>query len=299
MAQLEHAADAQTRRTRDGLTAALIAYFLWGFFPIYFKLVAAVPPLEVLAHRIVWAVPFGLAVILLRRQWPDVGAALGDRRRLGWLALAAVVIAVNWLVYIYAVQTEHIFQASLGYYINPLLYVVIGVVFFRERLRRPQTAAVLLAAAGVAVLTASGGEFPAIALTLAVSFTIYGVIRSRVAIGGMPGLFIETLLLLPIAASYLVWLIDSGGSVFRPEAPGVSVTLLLAGPLTVLPLLCFALAARRLKFSTIGILQFISPTLQFLIGIAYGEPLTAAHVVCFALIWTAVLVFSWDAWRAY
>ncbi len=292
------AAEADKRRTRDGLTAALVAYFLWGFFPIYFKIVAAVPPLEVLAHRIVWAVPFGLAVILLRGQWPDVRAAFADRRKLGLLAIAAAVIAVNWLVYIFAVQTEHIFQASLGYYINPLMYVVIGVVFFRERLRRPQTAAVVLAGAGVAVLTASGGEFPAIALTLATSFTIYGVIRSRVAIGGMPGLFIETVVLLPLAAGYLAWLIGGGTSVFRPEDPGMSATLVLAGPLTVLPLLCFALAARRLKFSTIGILQFISPTLQFLIGIAYGEPLTLPHVVCFALIWIAVLVFSWDAWRA-
>src|SRR5690606_9352011 len=132
MAEMVDAADAVRRRTRDGLTAALIAYFLWGFFPIYFKLVVAVPALEVLAHRIVWAVPFGLAVILARRQWPEVRRAMTDRRTFGWLALAATVIGVNWLVYIRAVQTEHIFQASLGYYINPLMYVVIGVVFFRE-----------------------------------------------------------------------------------------------------------------------------------------------------------------------
>ena len=297
MAETADAADALKRRTRDGLTAALTAYFLWGFFPIYFKLVVAVPALEVLAHRIVWAVPFGLVVILARRQWPEVRRAVANRRTLGWLTLAAVVIGVNWLVYIFAVQTEHIFQASLGYYINPLMYVVIGVVFFGERLRRPQTAAVVLATAGVTVLAASGGELPLIALTLAVSFTIYGVIRSRVVVGGMPGLFIETMILVPIAAGYLLWLIAEGASVFRPEAPGMSMMLMLAGPLTVLPLLCFALAARRLKFSTIGVLQFISPTMQFLIGVAYGEPLTLPHVICFVLIWIAVLVFSWDAWR--
>src|SRR5690606_26417957 len=229
--------------------------------------------------------------------WPEVRRAVANRRTLGWLTLAAVVIGVNWLVYIFAVQTEHIFQASLGYYINPLMYVVIGVVFFGERLRRPQTAAVILATAGVTVLAASGGELPLIALTLAVSFTIYGVIRSRVVVGGMPGLFIETMILVPIAAGYLLWLIAEGASVFRPEAPGMSMMLMLAGPLTVLPLLCFALAARRLKFSTIGGLQFISPTMQFLIGVAYGEPLTLPHVICFVLIWVAVLVFSWDAWR--
>src|SRR5690606_33025641 len=179
--------------------------------------------------------------------------------------LAAVFIAINWFGYIIAVQTGHIFQASLGYYINPLMYVAIGVWFLRERLSRLQGYAVLLAGVGVAVLTASGGEFPWLALILAGSFTIYGVIRSRVVVGGMPGLFIETLILLPIATGYLLWLIGRDASVFQPEALGLSATLALAGPLTVLPLLCFALAARRLKFSTIGILQFIAPTLQFLI----------------------------------
>src|SRR5690606_13092731 len=176
------------RRGREGFVAALVAYTLWGFFPIYFKIVGDVPPLEVLAHRIVWAVPFGLPIILARRPLPDVWNVLLDLRKLGLLSLSAVLIAVNWLVYIWAVQNEQIFQASLGYYINPLMYVMVGVVFFRERLRRPSVVAVLLAAAGVGVLTFSGGVFPAVSLTLATSFTIYGVIRSRVAVGGMPGL---------------------------------------------------------------------------------------------------------------
>ena len=148
-------AELEAHRTRDGLLAGLVAYVLWGFLPIYFKIVAEVPPLEVLAHRVVWAVPFGLPIILLRRQWPDVRNTLADRRKLGLLALSATVIAVNWLVYIWAVQREQIFQASLGYYINPLMYVLVGVVFFSERLRRPQIAAVVLAGTGVAVLTAT------------------------------------------------------------------------------------------------------------------------------------------------
>lgn len=288
---------AARQRTREGLLAALIAYTLWGFLPIYFKVVGTVPATEVLAHRILWAVPFGLPIVLARRQWPEVARTLHAARTLGLLAIAATFIAVNWLVYIWAVQNELIFQASLGYYINPLLYVLVGVAAFGERLRRLQTGAVLLAAAGVAVLTISGLEFPLISLTLATSFTIYGTIRSRVAIGGMPGLFIETLVLLPLAAAYLAWLASRDALVFASGDGAMTGTLVLAGPFTVLPLLCFALAARRLRLSTIGILQFIAPTLQFLVGLAYGEELTAPHVVCFALIWTAVTLFSWDAWR--
>jgi chloramphenicol-sensitive protein RarD len=284
-------------RTREGVVAGVIAYTLWGFLPIYLKLVATVPALEVLAHRIVWAVPFGIAIIAARRQWPEVKRALRHPRTLGLLCLSAAFIAINWLVYIWAVQSAQIFQASLGYYINPLLYVLIGVGVFGERLRTLQTAAVILAASGVAVLASRGGGFPLIALTLATSFTIYGVLRSRVAVGGMPGLFIETLVLLPLAAGYLLWLGVQDIGALSLEAPRMMLLLTLAGPFTVLPLLAFALAARRVQLSTIGILQFISPTLQFLVGLAYGEQLTTAHIACFALIWTAVATFSWDAWR--
>ena len=277
---------------------ALIAYTIWGFLPIYFKVIAVVPALEVLTHRIVWAVPFGALIVLARRQWPEVRRAVVHRQTLALLSLAAVFIAINWLVYIMAVQRAQIFQASLGYYINPLMYVVIGVFVFRERLRTLQATAVILATVGVAVLTASGGEFPIISLTLAVSFTTYGVIRSRVAVGGMPGLFIETLVLLPASLAYLAWLMRTHASFFRLEDPAMMGGLMLAGPLTVVPLLCFALAARRLRLSTIGIMQFIAPTLQFLVGVSYGEELTLAHTICFTLIWVAVIVFSWDAWRS-
>jgi len=283
-------------RTREGLISALISYSLWGCLPVYFKLVATVPATEVLIHRIIWAVPFGFLIVLARRQWPEVVKAFRTPRTLAPLAVAALVLAVNWLVYVRAVQNDMIFQGSLGYYINPLLYVLVGVLFFGERLRRMQTAAVLLAAAGVAVLTISGGEFPLIALTLATSFTIYGTIRSRVDIGGMPGLFVETLVLLPAALVYLAWLATHDAAVFTAGDIGVSLLLMLAGPLTVLPLLLFALAARRLRLSTIGIMQFIAPTLQFLVGLAYGEVLTGPHIICFALIWLAVFLFSGDAW---
>lgn len=288
---------AERQRTREGLVSALIAYSLWGCLPIYFKLVGAVPATEVLVHRIIWAVTFGLLIVLARNQWHEVVRAFCRIRILVPLAMAAMLLAVNWLVYVRAVQNDMIFQGSLGYYINPLLYVLVGVVFFGERLKPLQTIAVLLAAAGVAVLTISGGEFPLIALTLATTFTAYGAIRSRVVIGGMPGLFVETLILLPAALAYLVWLASQGAAVFASGNVGTSAMLMLAGPLTVLPLLMFALAARRLRLSTIGVMQFIAPTLQFLVGLAYGEVLTGPHIVCFTLIWIAVVLFSGDAWR--
>ena len=205
---------------------------------------------------------------------------------------------MNWYVYIFAVQQEQVFQASLGYYINPLMYVVIGILFLGEKLRTLQIAAVVLAATGVLVLTISGGEFPGIALFLAVSFTIYGVIRKRVAIGGMPGLFVETTVLFPVAAVWLFWMVRSGDAAIAAGDPGMTALLLLAGPITVIPLLCFALAARRLTLTTVGFMQFLAPTLQFATGVYYGEELTIPHLICFGCIWAAVILFSTDALRS-
>ena len=287
-----------SKDTRDGLIAAFMAYLMWGVLPVYFKIVGDVAVTEVLVHRIVWAVPFGAVIIFWRRQWSEVRQALGDARVLGFLTLAAVLIGVNWFVYIWAVQSNQIFQASLGYYINPLLFTLAGVLLFGERLRRFQTAAVFLAATGVLVLTISRGQFPVIALSLGTLFTIYGVIRKQVVVGGMPGLFVETLVLFPLSAAYLIWIMNAGDAAFTLSNPSMVGMLLLAGPFTVLPLLCFALATRRLSLSTVGFMQFIAPTLQFITGLYYGEVLTTAHAVCFGLIWIAVGLFSWDAWRA-
>jgi len=290
--------ESPEEQARNGLIAALVAYGLWGFLPLYFILVKGVAPLEVLVHRVIWAVPFGALILQVRHQWPEVRRALTHRRMLAYLSLSAVLIACNWLVYIYAVQDAQIFQASLGYYINPLLFALTGVIFLGERLRRAQSAAIVLAAIGVLVLTFSGGRFPAIALFLGTSFTIYGVIRKQVVIGGMAGLFVETAVLLPFSLGYLLFLVGSGQAAFAGGDPALSVLLTAAGPITVVPLLAFALAARRLNLSTVGMLQFIAPTLQFLIGVWQGEPLSGAHVVCFACIWAAVALFSWDALRA-
>jgi len=284
--------------TRDGFIAALICYLIWGLLPIYFVFVSAVAPVEVLLHRIVWAVPFGALIIFFRRQWPEVKRALTHKAMMFWLVIAAMFIAINWYVYIYAIQNNQIFQGSLGYYINPLVYVLIGVMFLGEKLRSLQIAAVVLATIGVLVLTFSGGEFPAIALTLAFSFSVYGVIRKRIVIGAMPGLFVETIVLLPIALVWLGWLIYSGQAAFGAESAGINALLLLAGPITVVPLLFFALAARRLPLSTIGFIQFMAPTLQFCVGLYYGEQLTRANMICFVCIWVAVILFSADAMRA-
>jgi chloramphenicol-sensitive protein RarD len=289
--------DPHTTDTRDGVVAGLIAYSIWGVLPVYFKIVATVAPLEVLLHRVVWAIPFGALIIHLRKQWPEVRRALMHRGMLFWLATSAFFIAVNWFVYIVAVQKNQVFQASLGYYINPLVYVLVGVAFLGERLRPLQIGAVILAAIGVSVLTISGGKLPAIALTLAFAFTIYGVIRKKVVIGGMPGLFVETLILAPFAIVVLVWLEVTGRAAFGAGGVALDTLLVAAGPLTVVPLLCFALAARRLTLTSIGFMQFIAPTLQFCVGLWYGEVLTFPHLICFGCIWTAVILFSADALR--
>ena len=283
---------------RDGIVAALAAYLVWGFLPVYFKTVGAVDPLEVLTQRVIWAVPFGALILAARSQWPEVKRALTHRAMLGWLTLSALFIAVNWFTYIWAIQDERIFETSLGYYINPLTNMLVGVLFLGERLRRQQTIAVVLAAIGVLVLTISGGQVPWVALVLALTFTVYAVIRKKVVIGGMPGLFVETILLAPFALAWFAWLLATNNAMFGSGGAALTFWLVMAGPITAVPLLCFALAARRLPLTTIGFMQFLAPTLQFFTGIYYGEPLTVPHLVCFGFIWTAVLVFSVDLVRA-
>ena len=293
--------NSQTSAWSNGLLAGIAAYTMWGFFPIYFKVTTEVGALEILAHRILWSVPFGLLIIAARRQFPDVGRVFKNPKMLFWLFIAALALAANWGVYIWAIQIDQIFQASLGYYINPLLYVLVGVVFFGETLSRFQVLAVVFATIGVTILAVYGGVFPGIALFLACSFGLYGVIRKQVDVGAMPGLLVETIVLLPAAIGYLIYLGQTGTIVFGP-APNhgglnISLLMLAAGPITVMPLLCFAVAARKLKLSTLGFLQFIGPTLQFCCGLYYGEPFTRAHALCFGFIWVAVLMFMWDSLR--
>lgn len=282
---------------RRGLWAGIAAYSMWGFFPIYFKATAEVSALEILAHRVLWSVPFGLILILFRGQIPALITALKHKKTMMWLALSSFMIAVNWGVYIWAIQIDQVFQASLGYYINPLILVIMGVIFFGERLNRMQGIAIALATIAVMILIIYGGVIPWISLTVAVTFGFYGVIRKQVDVGAMNGLLIETLWLLGPSVAYLYYLHSHGGLVFFSGSGSLQILLLLAGPLTVLPLLAFATAARRIPLSVLGILQYIAPTLQFLCGIYFGEAFTLAHAICFALIWIAVGLFSWAALR--
>ena len=287
-----------TSLVRDGLIFAAGAYTLWGLFPLYLKSLENVSALEILAHRILWSVPFGALLLTLRQQWPEVKRAFGDRRVLIMLAIAAVSISANWLVYVWAVIHERVLEASLGYFINPLMYVAAGVFVLGEKLRRAQIAAVIIASAGVLVLTFGAGAFPWVSITLAVLFTAYGYIRKTTNVGAMPGLFIEVVMLAPLAFFYLAWLMQTGRAMFLAGDIGMDGLLILAGPATVLPLVLFALAARRLKLTTLGFMQYIGPTLQFALGIYFGEAFTLAHAICFGLIWVALAIFSFDAVRA-
>ena len=283
---------------KEGVFIGLLAYVMWGLLPIYFKIISSIGTTEILAHRIIWAVPFGALIIVFRRQWGEVRRVFLHKANLSWLVLAAICIGFNWLIYVWAVQNEKIFEASLGYYINPLMYVLVGVFFFHEKLRRLQFVAVALAASGVVILTISGDEVPWVSLSLAVLFTIYGVIRKRVPIGAMPGLFVETILLFPLAMAWLIWLMFNGQATFGQTDVEMTSLILLAGPITVLPLLFFAVAARRLPLSTIGFMQFLAPTLQLGAAVYYGEPVTTPLMICFGLIWLAVVFFVYDALRS-
>ena len=276
----------------------MAAYFMWGLFPIYFVAMKHVPALELLSYRIIWSIPFGFLILLCRKQITETVKAIATPKTLTLLSIAAIAIAANWGVYIWAIQQDQIFQASLGYYINPLLYVLVGVVFFKERLSRLQGIAIAFAVTGVAILTIMGGVFPTISLILAVTFASYGVLRKFINVGAMPGLFIEVLvLLLPTLAA--LWFISTKtGLSWGVHDLKTDILIVLAGPLTVLPLLAFAYAARRIKLSTLGILQYIGPTLQFICGLFLGEAFTQAYAWCFGFIWLGVGIFAFDAIRS-
>jgi len=286
------------RERRTGLAYGLAAYGAWGVFPIYLKAVRTVPILEVLCHRVVWALAILLVLTGVRGELRAVADALRHRRALLVLSGSTVFIALNWLVYIYSVTHDRILESSLGYYINPLISVLLGVVLLRERLEPLMKAAALLAAAGVVWLAIGLGQLPWISLVLAFSFGLYGLLRKIAPVGALIGLTVETLLLAPLAAGYLVWAEARGRATFLSGRWGIDVLLLLAGPVTAIPLLCFAAAARRLPLSTIGFMQYISPTLQFLLAVTvYGEPFDRARAGAFACIWAAVALFAFDSVR--
>ena len=297
MTTAAEAKDAAAGELRFGLLCGVFAYVIWGLFPLYLRELHPAGPIEVVAHRIAWSVPFGAAILSLRRQWNETFAALKQPRLIALLALSAVLISANWLVYVWAVANGRVLQASLGYYINPLLFIAAGVFVLKERLTLAQGGAVALAAAGVLALILGAGVFPWPSFILAASFTAYGYVRKTTPVGAMPGLFIETLLLAPFAIATFLYLDQADAMTFGRHGAGLDLLLLAAGPMTVGPLVLFALAARRLSLTTIGFLQYIGPTGQLLLGVLFGERFTFAHAICFGLIWSALGLTSIEALR--
>ncbi|MEE3156537.1 MAG: EamA family transporter RarD [Pseudomonadota bacterium] len=279
---------------RTGLTAALGAYVIWGLMPLYLLLVRSVPAFEFVGWRIIWTLPLCLLIALLRKQWPELRAAFVHRRTLGWLALSATLIAVNWVVYVWAIQNGQVYAASLGYYINPLVNVLLGTMLLGERLTRRQWIAVALAAIGVSLLAAGALTTLWISLTLALSFGSYGLIRKQVAVGAVPGLTIESTLLLLPSFGVALYYAQTEGSSFAVSTE-LSLAIIAGGAFTAFPLLLFTIAARKLPYSTLGFIQFLAPSIVFILGLTvFGEELKPAQAACFACIWAAAAVFAWD-----
>lgn len=281
-----------------GIAYATLGFVLWGLFPLYFRQVASVPALEVVLHRSVWSLVFlfGLLTTMGRFAW--LRDLAREPRRLGRYALGAVLLAANWLVYVFAVQSGHVVEASLGYFINPLVNVMLGVLVLHERLHRTQWVAVALAALGVVWLAVLAGRPPWIALVLATSFGVYGLMRKTSTLGALEGLALETLLLAPIVVPLLAWWTLHGGGAMARGDLALDGWLVFSGPLTVAPLLLFAAGARRLPLATVGLIQYVSPSIQLALGVwVFSEPFDRERLVGFALIWAALALVSVDGWR--
>jgi chloramphenicol-sensitive protein RarD len=284
---------------RQGILFAGSAYFLWGLFPIYFKTLHDVPALEILLNRMLWSLLFLVGVLTWRKQWAWVSTAIRQPKLIGGFALSAVLLSANWFVYIWAVNHGHIVDASLGYFITPLVNILIGSVLLREKLRPGQWLSVALAAVGVAWLTIQTGHLPWIGLVLAATFGTYGLLRKTSALGALEGLSLETALLFPFAFGWLCWLTAQGQNSFIASSVNIKMLLLISGPITAIPLLLFAAGARRIPMTTLGLLQYISPLVQLLLGVwLYHEPFDSNKLAGFIAIWAALIVYSAEGlWR--
>lgn len=278
---------------RTGILSAGLAFLCWGLFPLYFLALREVPSLQLLAHRMLWSLLFLLIVLGVRRQWGWLAIVRKPRVMISFVA-SAFLLSANWLVYIWSVNNGHVIEASLGYFINPLVNIMFGFFLLKERLRRAQWGAIGIAALGVAWLTWQAGTVPWISLVLATSFGAYGLMRKTAALGALEGLSLETMMLFPLAAAYVGWLTWHGQNVFiNTPADSTRLLLIASGPLTAVPLLLFASGARRIPMSVLGLLQYMSPTLQFLLGVwVFHEAFSMARLVGFATIWAALALYA-------
>lgn len=282
----------------SGIVYAALAFFWWGLFPLYFRIVPGINPGEVLAHRIVWCLLLMLALLAWRRQWAWLGPVLRQKKVLAAFIASALLLSGNWLTYIWSVNNGHVIDASLGYFITPLVNVLLGYTLLHERPRRAQWVALAFAALGVLWLTAQTGRLPWIALVLAATFGCYGLLRKVAVLGAVEGLTLETMLLAPLAlAAIAIWSVQ-GHSTFPAPDVLTNLWLIALGPITAVPLLLFAAGARRISMTTLGLLQYIGPSIQFVLGVwVFHEPFTPARFAGFALIWIALLVYTLDGWR--
>ena len=287
------------RNERSGLIAAIAAFATWGLIPVYWKLLNKLPAFEILAHRFVWTTVFLVILLSWQQRWPEVRDATRSRRALLYCLASGLSVSINWFFFIWAVNVGRIIETSLGYFMTPLVNVLFGALFLRERLTRWQFISVILALVGVLNLTFGYGKFPWLAITLCVSFGLYGLLRKKSGVRPIPGLFLETTLLTPFAAGYLLYLQRGGASTFS-SAPWPLILLLIStGIVTGLPLVWFGHAARHLRLSTVGFLQYLSPSCSFFLGVfLYREPFTRTHLITFSFIWAALLIFTVEAiWR--
>ncbi|QNM95384.1 EamA family transporter RarD [Chitinimonas koreensis] len=278
---------------RTGILFASAAYFIWGLLPLYLRALKHVPAMEILLHRMIWSLVFLAVILAVKKHWAWLKPALSDRRVMGRFLASAAVLSVNWFIYIWAVNAGRVVDASLGYFINPLVNVMFGYVLLHERLRPAQWAAISVAALGVLWLTVQAGQLPWIGLLLAASFGTYGFLRKTAPLGALEGLSIETLLLTPFALAWLGWLTSQGQSAFVNGDAHTHWLLIAAGPITAIPLLLFAAGARRIPMTLLGLLQYIGPTLQMGLGVfLWHEPFSQAKLIGFALIWSALVLYT-------
>lgn len=282
-------------RSRQGVIFAISAYTMWGVAPIYFKLLEHVPAMEILSHRIIWSFLLVLLLIVGLKRMDRIQPVLANRKQMLRLTIATFLLGGNWYLFIWAINNDLILDASLGYYINPLLNVAIGMVFFGERMRTMQLVAIALAVIGVLIQVVTYGSVPWIALILASSFATYGAIRKRLPVDSITGLWLETMILLPLMLFYLFGLAESASSNLFDNTWTLNLLLVAAGVVTTAPLLCFTAAAQRIRYSTLGLFQYIGPTLMFILAVwLYGEPLEQSKLMTFAIIWVALAIYSLD-----